>query len=100
MQLGRVPDDELAKPRTFSQSTLDAVLAPWYAASEPFDLFRVAEVVLAVAQGTWTERNWVRDPYSVNDFHILARGGLVVTIRLAREYPSYVQLIRIGPLNP
>jgi len=53
-------------------------------------------VLLSVADATWTEREWVRDTYRPNDFLILARGGLVVTVRLAREYPDTAQLIRIG----
>jgi hypothetical protein len=45
----------------------------------------------------------VRLRYSVTNpgqftWHILVRNGLLVTVRFAQEYPSYVQLIYLGPL--
>jgi hypothetical protein len=64
------------------------------------DRFHVNDVLLDVAGGQWVQRReWVPDTHRAFDYHILARTNLVVTIRLAMEYPGYVQLARIGPFG-
>lgn len=53
---------------------------------------------MEIADGSWVERrDWVRDVFDPGLFHILARRGLVVTVRLVLDQVGYVQLVRIGP---
>ena len=73
-------------------------LGKWaeYASDEDFDL--VAGVLLHVVDGTWqSECHYYQDGIHGLTWHILARSGLIVTVRFAQEYPSMVQLIYIGP---
>lgn len=78
---------------------MDAVQSPWVEKSDPIELFAVLNVLLAVTDGSWVSNDHVRDLFRVNDFHIRVTGNLVVTIRLLREYPDTVQLVRIGPFE-
>ncbi len=67
-----------------------------HASDEDFNL--VGGVLLRVVDGTWrTECDCYRDVIHSLTWHILVRGGLIVTVRFAKEYPSMVQLIYIGP---
>lgn len=102
MTLGVVPDEELSRPRKFTTAGLKRVADPWLDAASSLDSFSVSEALIEIGTGTWASngREWVRDVFNLNDFHVLARTNLVITIRLSREYPGFVQLIRIGAFLP
>jgi hypothetical protein len=97
MTIGRVPHDELRRARKFSSGGLERKLGPWYETADRLDIFRVSSLLLDVCSGAWVDGIWVRDVFDCNDFHLQVRPNLIVTIRLARDYPDAVQLIYIGP---
>jgi hypothetical protein len=73
-------------------------LGKWAEDASADDLDLVSGVLLRVVDGTWrSECDCYEDVIHGLTWHILVRSGLIVTVRLAKEYPSMVQLIYIGP---
>ena len=59
----------------------------------------VSETVMRVVEGTWRSKcEYYQDDKHPLTWHIRVRNGLIMTVRFAQEYPSYVQLIYLGPL--
>lgn len=81
----------------FTNASTDR-LGKWaeHASDDDFDL--VSGALLRVVDGTWRdEYDCYRDVIHTLTWHIMVMDGLIVTVRFAQEYPSYVQLIYIGP---
>ena len=73
-------------------------LGAWAEDASADDLDLVSGVLLRVVDGTWrSECDCYEDVIHGLTWHILARSGLIVTVRFAEEYPSFVQLIYVGP---
>lgn len=67
------------------------------ASAEDYDL--VGGVLLRVVDGTWrSECDCYQDAVQILTWHILVKRDLLVTVRFPQEYPSWVQLLYIGPL--
>jgi hypothetical protein len=74
-------------------------LGKWAEHASADDLDLVSGVLLRVVDGTWqSECDYYQDAIHGLTWHILVKHGLIVTVRFADEYPSYVQLIYVGPL--
>ena len=73
-------------------------LGKWaeHASADDYDF--VCAALFRVVDGTWqSECHYYEDVIHGLTWHILVRSDLIVTVRFATEYPSFVQLIYIGP---
>jgi hypothetical protein len=73
-------------------------LGKWAEGASADDCDLVYGVLFRVVDGTWrSECRYYEDVIDGLTWHILVRSDLIVTVRFAKEYPSFVQLIYVGP---
>ncbi len=82
----------------FTSASTDR-LGKWAEDASDEDFGLVSEALLHVIDGTWwSECECYGDVIHPLTWHIMVRPGLLVTVKFAKEYPDWVQLIYIGPL--
>jgi hypothetical protein len=83
--------------RRFTPPSIDR-LGTWADFATDEDCELVNEALMCVAEDTCHERYpWYADPVHPMTYFAVVRPGLVVSIRYVRDYPTWAQLIYVGP---
>jgi hypothetical protein len=75
--------------------------ADWVVLAPVLQRRAMEEALFAVVDDTWrTKYDWKVDVIHSQTVHVLVVDDVWMTLRFATEYPTMVQLIYIGPLEP